>query len=98
MSTLSPKEIFKSYKENKLDRSKASELLISVIENTFEKDNQTRISSVKFLGLIGSKEENVYFFLENLLISDLNEIVRGNAASIIIRHFQVNFKTMLYYI
>ncbi|MFW9940627.1 MAG: leucine-rich repeat domain-containing protein [Candidatus Thorarchaeota archaeon] len=87
MSTLSPKEIFNGFKENKLDKSKASELLISIIENPLEIDNQTRISSVKFLGLIGSKEEKVCFFLENLLISDLNEIVRGNAASIIIRNF-----------
>ena len=87
MSTLSPKEIFEDFKEKKFDKSKASELLISVIENPLELDNRTRISSVRFLGLIGSKEESVYFFLENLLISDLNEIVRGNAASIIIRDF-----------
>jgi Leucine-rich repeat (LRR) protein len=87
MSTLSPKEIFEGFKENNLDKSKASELLISVIENPLEADSRTRISSVKFLGLIGSKEQKVYFFLENLLISDLNEIVRGNAASIIIRNF-----------
>lgn len=87
MSTLSPKEIYGDFKQKNLDRSKASELLISVIENPFEVDTHTRISSVKFLGLIGSKEENVYFFLENLLISDLNELVRENAASIIISNF-----------
>ena len=87
MSTLSPKEIFEDFKEKKFDKSKASELLISVIENPLELDNRTRISSVRFLGLIGSKEESVYFFLDNLLISDLNEIVRGNTASIIIRDF-----------
>jgi len=87
MSTLSPKEIYEDFKKKKLDKSKASELLISVIENPLELDNRTRMLSVKFLGLIGSKEESVYFFLENLLISDLNELVRGNAASIIIRNF-----------
>ncbi|MFX0028719.1 MAG: leucine-rich repeat protein [Candidatus Hermodarchaeota archaeon] len=87
MSTIKPKEIYKNFKQKNLDKSKASELLISVIENPIELDTRTRISSLKFLGLIGSKEENVYFFLENLLISDLDEVVRGNAASIIIRNF-----------
>jgi Leucine-rich repeat (LRR) protein len=87
MSILSPKEIYENFKNKKLDKSKASELLISVIDNPFELDNRTRVSSVKFLGLIGSKEESLYFFLENLLISDLNELVRGHAASIIIRNF-----------
>ena len=87
MSTLSPKEIYGDFKKKNLDKSKASELLISVIENPFELDARIRVSSVKFLGLIGSKEENLYFFLENLIISDLNEQVRGNAAIIIIRNF-----------
>lgn len=87
MSTLTPKEIYGYFIKKKLDKSKASELLISVIENPLELDSRTRIASVKFLDLIGSKEESVYFFLENLLVSDLNELVRGNAASIIIRDF-----------
>ncbi|MFW9878635.1 MAG: leucine-rich repeat domain-containing protein [Candidatus Thorarchaeota archaeon] len=87
MSTLPPKEIYKDFITKKLDKNKASELLISIIENPLELDNRNRISSVKFLGLIGSKEDNVYFFLENLLISDLNELVRGHAARIIIRNF-----------
>lgn len=84
---LSPKEIYEDFKIKIIDKSKASELLISLIENPLELDSRTRIISVKFLGLIGSKEENVFFFLENLLLSDLNELVRGNAASIIIRNF-----------
>jgi Leucine-rich repeat (LRR) protein len=87
MSTLSPKEIYGDFKKKNLDKSKASELLISVIENPLELDTRTRISSIQFLGLIDSKEENEFFFLENLLISDLNELVRGNAASILIRNF-----------
>jgi Leucine-rich repeat (LRR) protein len=87
MSILSPKEIYGDFKKRNLDKSKASELLISVIENPLEVDTHTRISSVKFLGLIGSKEEKIYFFLENLLISDFNDLIRGNAASIIIRNF-----------
>jgi len=90
MSTLSPKEIYGDFIQKNLDRSKASELLISVIENPFEVDTHTRISSIKFLGLIDSREKKIYFFLENLLISDLNDLVRGNAASIIISNFPDN--------
>ena len=87
MSAISPKEIYENYKQKNLDKSEASDLLISVIENPIEKNIHSRISSVKFLGLIGSKDQNIYFFLENLLISDFNELVRGNAASIIIKNF-----------
>ena len=87
MSELSPQEIYKDFRARILDSSKASELLISLIENPLELDNRSRILSVKFLGLIDSKEDKVFNFLENLLISDLNEQVRGNAASIIIRNF-----------
>ncbi|MFX1377043.1 MAG: leucine-rich repeat domain-containing protein [Promethearchaeota archaeon] len=87
MSTLSPQEIYGDFKKKKLNKSKASELLISIIENPLKLDTRVRISSVEFLGLIGSKDKNIYFFLENLLISDLNELVRGNAASIIIKNF-----------
>ncbi|MFX1572082.1 MAG: hypothetical protein ACFFB0_04995, partial [Promethearchaeota archaeon] len=87
MSKLSPSEIYEDFISKKIDKSKASELLMSLIENPLELDNQSRISCLKFLGLICSKEENVFFFLENLLLSDLNDIVRGNAANIIIRNF-----------
>ncbi|MHA2281375.1 MAG: leucine-rich repeat domain-containing protein [Promethearchaeota archaeon] len=87
MLKLSPKEIYKDFKKKKINKDKASELLISLIENPLELDNRVRNFCIKLIGLIGSKEKNVFFFLENLLISDLNELVRGNAAAVIINNF-----------
>ncbi|MHA2391707.1 MAG: leucine-rich repeat domain-containing protein [Promethearchaeota archaeon] len=87
MSRLTPTTIYKDFKQNKLDKSKASELLISLMENVKEKESKSRIVIIKLLGLIGSKEKRIFNFLENLLISDLNEYVRGNAGSIIIEIF-----------
>jgi HEAT repeat protein len=87
MIGLSPEEIFKDFKKKKISKSKASELLISIIENSHEMNERVRSKCIRFIGLIGSKEKNVFLFLENLLISDLNELTRGNAATIIIQNF-----------
>lgn len=86
-SGLTPQEIYTDFKAKNLDSSKASELLTLLIENPVELNNPNRILSVKFLGLIGSKEDKVFNFLENLLMSDLHELVRGNAARVLIRNF-----------
>ncbi|MHA2183576.1 MAG: leucine-rich repeat domain-containing protein [Promethearchaeota archaeon] len=87
MSRLSPLIIYKDFENNKLERSKASELLISLIDNPSDITNRNRILAVKFLGIIGSKEDQTFSSLENLLISDLDDLVRGNAAIVIIRNF-----------
>jgi len=87
MLRLSPKEIYKDFKKRKINKDKASELLMSLIETPMELNNRARNYCIKLLGLIGLKEKNVFFFLENLLISDLNELVRGNAAFVLINNF-----------
>ncbi len=87
MLRLSPKEIYKDFKTTKINKDKASELLISLIENPLELDNRERNLCIELIGVIGSKEKNVFLFLENLLISDLNDLIRGNAAMIIISNF-----------
>ena len=87
MPILTPNKIYKDFKGNKLRKNQASELLISLIEDTHQNDHKTQIQCLKLLGLVASKEEDVFNFLENLLISDLNEQIRGIAASIIINNF-----------
>ncbi|MHA2037547.1 MAG: leucine-rich repeat domain-containing protein [Promethearchaeota archaeon] len=87
MLRLSPKEIYEDYQNKKVSKDKASELLISLIENHLELNNHLRNLCIELIGAIESKERKVFLFLENLLISDLNELVRGNAATIIIKNF-----------
>jgi len=87
MIKLSPKEIYEDFKIKIIDRSKASELLASLIENPLEFDNRVRNKCLTYLGLINSRENYIFFLLENLLVSDLDDLVRGNAASVIISNF-----------
>ena len=87
MSSQTPNKIYKSFKNKILDETRASELLISFIEDGSDKNYRIQLLSLKFLGLIGSNKNFVFNFLENLLISDLNEDIRGNAASFIINNF-----------
>ncbi len=87
MANLAPIRIYKGFKHKKLKGSRASEILMSLIENASENDFRTQLLSLKFIGLVASKDKHVFNFLENLLISHSNEDIRGNAASIIIRNF-----------
>ena len=87
MIKLSPKEIYEDFKKKNIDKSKASELLASLIENPLEFDNRVRNKCVTYLGLINSKENYIFFLLENLLVSDIDDLVRGNAANVIISNF-----------
>ncbi|MHA1150578.1 MAG: leucine-rich repeat domain-containing protein [Promethearchaeota archaeon] len=87
MHDLSPKEIFKEYKDKLLNKDRASELLIYLINNN--SSETIRTSSLKYLGMIGLKKDFIFTELENLLVSDSNQILRGIAAEIIIENFPV---------
>ena len=69
MIKLSPKEIYEDFKKNSIDKSKASELLASLIENPLEIDNRGRDKCVTYLGLIDSKENSIFFLLENEVVT-----------------------------
>ena len=87
MSLLSPNRIYKDFKNKKLDKNQALSLLISLIDDIHDYDDNTRIMGIKFLELFNTKDEKIFNFLENLLISDLNEHIRGQAAHTLIFNF-----------
>ncbi len=87
MSVLTPNKIYEDFRNRRLSKSNASRLLMTLIENIPDLNNKVKILSIKFLGLITSKEPNVFKLLENLLVSDLNDLIRGNAAKVIIHNF-----------
>lgn len=87
MSRVSPNNIFDDFRKDKLTKSQASDLLMSLVENTIKQDTESKIVSIKLLGLIGANDEKIFKFLELLLISDVDDLVRGNAASVIIKNF-----------
>ncbi|MFW9818014.1 MAG: leucine-rich repeat domain-containing protein [Candidatus Thorarchaeota archaeon] len=79
--SLTPKSIYQDLKKKKLDYNSALDLIITLIENT--DDFATRLESIDILRNIQAKDDKIFNLLENLLISDSNEIIRNKAASLI---------------
>lgn len=73
-----PDNIYKKYIGKVINKHSAIEQLISLIESA---DNLAiRIDCIKTLEKMGSVDEKIFNFFENLLISDSNDIIRINAA------------------
>jgi len=87
MSRVSPNKIFDDFRQGKLSKNQASDLLMSFVENLIELDSESKNVVIKLLALICSNDKKVFKFLELLLISDLDDLVRGNAANAIISNF-----------
>jgi Leucine-rich repeat (LRR) protein len=76
-----PEKILNEFNQRNLNKNSAIDQLISIIENSDRiKD---RIKCIKILEQIGSQEESVFKYLENLLLSDSSEKIRDIAANAI---------------
>ena len=74
---LAPESIYKDYRNKALDKRSASDLLISIIENS--NDELLRVKCMELIQRIGDTDPKVFTLLESLLISDLNESIRISA-------------------
>ncbi|TFG18151.1 MAG: hypothetical protein EU531_01135 [Promethearchaeota archaeon] len=90
---ISPKVLYKNFINKIIDAESLIEQLSSLIENS--RNIKIRVLSIQTLGkielnsLIPVKSQNSLFhLLENLLISDSNEIIRNEAALILIKLFK----------
>ena len=82
---LTPEKIKQSLLNRGLNKEKAAELLISLIEGS---DNpRTRVNSIKTLEMIGFRTKKIFSTLENYLISDQDANLRAAAAEYIILNF-----------
>ncbi len=77
--SLTPKAIYENLRNKDLDYSSALELLITLIESTDNID--TILQSLQILEKIQAKDDKVFKLLENLLVSDSDELIRNKAAS-----------------
>ncbi|MFW9829184.1 MAG: leucine-rich repeat domain-containing protein [Candidatus Thorarchaeota archaeon] len=80
---LKPNQIYEDFNLKKITSKQAIDLLISLVDDNQNCNDKKRILAIKFLGLLNFKSEKIFTFLENLLISDSNEHVRGEAANIL---------------
>ena len=71
---LSPRQIYKDFKDGNLEKQSAINQLVTLINNS--DDIEQRIESIEILTKIGSKDQQIFILFENLLISDSHEKVR----------------------
>ncbi|MFX0020950.1 MAG: leucine-rich repeat domain-containing protein [Candidatus Hermodarchaeota archaeon] len=82
---LTPEKIQKRISSGELTRENAAELLISLIESSYDID--TRIQSINTLKKLNIQSEKIFKLLENYLISDENAIVRTSVAKYVIHNY-----------
>ena len=78
---LKPIEIYEDYKSSRINKKKAIDLLITIIENM--ESNVIRKESLEFLSKIDLKHNEIFNILENILVSDSDKDLRYSAAKII---------------
>ncbi|MFX1567677.1 MAG: HEAT repeat domain-containing protein, partial [Promethearchaeota archaeon] len=82
---LTPEKVYEELSNNKLNKSRAYDLLISLVENS--ENEEIREDSIKYLEKVGVFNDKLYDFLENILISDSNTAVRIKAAKFLRKKF-----------
>lgn len=102
MSDLNPIVIYNNYQNGKIDKTTASNYLISIIEHPQKKHRITthkayhakrsreasfRINAIRILGEIGIKNKEVFELLEGIIISERSRLTFVPAAKAIILNF-----------
>ncbi|KKN59095.1 hypothetical protein LCGC14_0545380 [marine sediment metagenome] len=82
---LTPEQINTNFFDGKLNRDKAAELLISLIEGN--DDTDVRVRSIKALEKMELQNKQIFKILESYLISDEAAILRATAAEYLIQNF-----------
>ncbi|MFX0071905.1 MAG: leucine-rich repeat domain-containing protein [Candidatus Hermodarchaeota archaeon] len=82
---LSPKELAEYYIANNLNKLEVINLLFSIIEECG--DGKIRAEYIKLFDDLHLHNKKVFQFLEHLLISDENSVVRATSAKLIMRKY-----------
>ena len=85
MSDLNPTEIYHRYQRKELDKAAAVGFLKSFIESS--SDEKLRVRSVELLGEMNLEVDEIFKFLEHLMISDISEEIRIASARFIIAQY-----------
>jgi len=84
-SSITPENICNEVKVGRMSESMATNLLISVIEES--DDSDLRAECINTFEKLSLKSKKIYELFENLLISDESPLIRSVAAKAIIRNF-----------
>ena len=80
-----PQAVLEDYNNKRIEKSTATKLLTSIIENYDEE--KFRMEAIAILHTLKIKTITLYEFFENLLLSDSSEIIRNAAAKYISTNF-----------
>ncbi len=83
--SLAPEKVYGEFLSNKLNRTTATDLFISLIEES--NNAEVRMRCIELLEKMGSYSNKLFKILENCLISDENPLVRSRSARVIILSF-----------
>ena len=75
---LTPKKIYDDFKNKKLDKISAADLLVYLIENNIDIEN--RINCINTLVKINNKDKKIFTLLESILISESHVQIRLSAS------------------
>ena len=81
-----PEEVWEEFENKKISQDTALELLITLVEKS--RNEEVRIKAIKILNRLNFSNDYIFRVLENLLISDENEVIR----SIVIQIIGTKFK------
>ena len=82
---LNPQTVLENYNNSSIDKSTATKLLTSIIEN-YDEEN-SRLEAINILNALKIKTKTLFEFFENLLLSDSSEIIRNAAAKYVSTNF-----------
>ncbi|MFX0071024.1 MAG: hypothetical protein ACFFAO_08035 [Candidatus Hermodarchaeota archaeon] len=82
---LTPKKIYEDFINNKLSKETATELLISIIEGSYNEID--RVKCIEAFVKLSLNNQKIFRIVENCLVSDKNPLVRKSAAIVIFSLF-----------
>ena len=82
---LNPQTVLEYYNNRYIDKSTATKLLTSIIEN-YDEEN-FRLEAINILNTLKIATKTLFEFFENLLLSDSSEIIRNAAAKYVSTNF-----------
>ena len=82
---LNPQTILEDYNNRYIDKSTATKLLTSIIEN-YDEEN-FRLEAINILNTLKIATKTLFEFFENLLLSDSSEVIRNAAAKYVSTNF-----------
>lgn len=85
MAEIPPQRIYSEFEAKKLEKTKAVELLASMLKNYHKIDEY--ISIINYLLKIDSKSLQVYNILKSILISEFRETIRKTVLILIIKNY-----------